>query len=173
MHGLSQSHPQHTALASQVQPLKDHEEALSDPSSSQAQKQLPTLSAPREATKRPCVPLGCQNLYKPTPSTWAKPPSTPGWISTRLVAQTTRLTSASALSIIFRCQGGFDCLLVSSLILGASFSAAPWYHITSCIKASVPNCRRPTRFLAPPLDFGAPVPFAVDKSKTYHFSNPL
>ena len=77
------------------------------------------------------------------------------------------------MSIAFRCQGRFGCPLVSSLIPGASFFTAPWYHISSCIKASMPNCRGPIHFFAPPSDFGAPVPFAIDKSETYHFSNPL
>ena len=88
--------------------------------------------------------------------------------TSRRVALTIRLISASVLSIAFRCHGRFGCPLVSSLIPGASFFAAPRYHTSSCIRASMPNCRGPIRFLAPPSDFGAHLPFVVDKFETYH-----
>ena len=131
--------------------------ALSDPDSSQAQKQLPTFSTPREITRRPCIPFGCQNLCRPMPSNRVKPPSAPGRIFAQ--AGSPNYSFDKRVSFVYRFSMPWALRLSPSIIPDTRgiFFATPWYHISSCIRVDMPNCRGLIRFLTPPSDFGAPI----------------
>ena len=132
-----------------LQPLKAMGRALSDPDSLQVQKQLPTLLASGKATRQ-------------TPHSPKVPES--------LQANTAKSSKATKCSRSNPRRTGSPNYSFDKRVSFVYRFAAPWYHISNCIRASMPNCRGPIRFLASPLDFGAPIPFTVDKSETYHFT---